>query len=63
MTTPLEQMNEDELLARARAAMARAATLPPGSLGRSIQWAVFDAAMDELRSRAARHIVEALKRR
>ena len=35
--TPIEQMTEDELLARARTAMERAAALPPGSIGRAIQ--------------------------
>jgi hypothetical protein len=50
-------MTEDELLARARTAMLKAAALPPGSLGRSIQWAVHDAAMAELRRRALRVII------
>ena len=34
--------------------MLKAAALPPGSLGRSIQWAVFDTTMAELRRRAIR---------
>ena len=58
---PLEQMTEDELLERARKAMLRAAALPPGSLGRSVQWAVFDAAMGELRGRAHRCLTEAMR--
>jgi hypothetical protein len=47
-------MTEDELLDRARTAMLKAAALPPDSLGRSIQWAVHDTAMAELRRRALR---------
>jgi hypothetical protein len=39
---PLDRMSEDELLERARKAMSRAVSLPVGSLGRSIQWGVFD---------------------
>jgi hypothetical protein len=53
---PPEQMTEDELLDRARTAMLKAAGLPPGSLGRSIQWTVHDTAMAELRRRALRII-------
>jgi hypothetical protein len=49
-------MTEDELLDRARTAMLKAAALPPGSLGRSIQWAVYDTYADELRRRAIRII-------
>jgi hypothetical protein len=37
--------------------MLKAAALPPGSLGRSIQWAVHDTAMAELRRRALRVII------
>lgn len=50
--TPVDQMTEDELLARARKAMLRAAALPVGSLGRSVQWAVYDTYEGELRRRA-----------
>jgi hypothetical protein len=55
--TPIEQMTEDELLVRARTAMERAAALPPGSTGRAIQWAVFDATMAELDRRAIRFVL------
>lgn len=48
------QMTEDELLARARAAMTRATALPPRSTIRAIQWAVYDTYSDELRRRAIR---------
>jgi len=52
MTTPPGEMSEQELLDRARNAMRRAAALPPGSLARSIQWAVYDRYAGELRRRA-----------
>jgi hypothetical protein len=51
---PLEEADEDELLKRARAAMRRAASLPVGSVGRSVQWSVFDTVMAELDRRYAR---------
>jgi hypothetical protein len=56
MTTgkPLDELTEDEILVRARKAVSRAASLPPGSLGRSIQWGIFDTVMAELGRRAAR---------
>jgi hypothetical protein len=60
MSTPLDKMTEDELLARARAALER--VLPVGSLGRSVQWAVHDTAMAELRNRASRVLAEAMRR-
>jgi L-ribulose-5-phosphate 3-epimerase UlaE len=49
-------MTEDELLARARAAMTRAAALPPRSALRAIQWAVYDTYAGELGRRAVRLI-------
>jgi predicted exporter len=49
---PLNELDEDELVRRARAAMARAAALPPGSIGRAIQWAAYDTVMAELDRRA-----------
>ena len=52
MTAPLEHMGEYELLERARMAMLKAATLPPGSLARSVQWGVYDTYSGELRRRA-----------
>jgi hypothetical protein len=52
MATPPDQMTEDELLERARKAAARAVTLPPGSLGRAIQWAADDNYAAELGRRA-----------
>ena len=52
MSVPPEQMTEGELLAAARRAMLRAAALPPGSLERSVQWAVYDTYAGELRRRA-----------
>jgi hypothetical protein len=56
MTTgkSLDKLTEDELLARARKAMSRAASLPVGSLGRSVQWGAFDTVMAELDRRAVR---------
>jgi hypothetical protein len=63
MSTPLDQMTEGKLLARARAALERVTELPVGSLGRSVQWAVHDAAMAELRNRASRVLAEAMRGR
>lgn len=54
MSTPPDQMTEDELLAVAGKAMTKAAALPPRSLARAIQWAVYDTYSDELARRAAR---------
>jgi hypothetical protein len=42
MTAPAGEMTEGELLARAGRAMMKAAALPPRSLERSVQWAVYD---------------------
>ncbi len=53
-SVPPESMSEDVLIERARNAMNRAVVLPVGSLGRSIQWAVFDTYMAELDRRAVR---------
>lgn len=54
---PLDELTEDELVARARKAMSRAVSLPVGSLGRSIQWCAFDAVMAELDRRAVRFLL------
>ena len=51
--TPAERMTEDELLERMGKAMLKAAVLPPRSLARSIQWAVYDTYAGELSRRAA----------
>ena len=56
-----ERMSEDELIERARNAMNRASALPVGSLGRSIQWAVFDTLMAELDRRAVRFVLSKLQ--
>ncbi len=50
---PPGEMTEDELLEHARKAMIRAASLPWGSIGRSIAWAVYDTYAAELGRRAA----------
>ena len=52
-----ELMSEDELLRRAHRAMARAARLPVGSLGRAVQWAVFESYAGELERWAIRFVV------
>jgi hypothetical protein len=49
---PLGQMSEVELLRLGHQAMARAARLPVGSLGRKVQWAVYDTYAGELGRRA-----------
>jgi hypothetical protein len=51
MSTPVEQMTEDELLERARVALSKVVTLPRGSLPRSVQWGVYDTYASELRRR------------
>lgn len=58
---PYAQMSDEDVLARARKACKKASTLPPGSIERAIQWAVFDGAMAELDQRAFRHILGKLK--
>ncbi len=57
MATPPEQMSEDELLRRGHQAMARAARAPVGSLGRAVQWAVYEAYSAELERRAIAYAV------
>lgn len=52
MTAPLDQATEEELLVRCQGAMARAMAAGPGSLGWSVQWAVYAAAKAELDRRA-----------
>lgn len=61
-STPLDRISEDELVERARQTMGRAASLPVGSLGRSIQWGVFDTLMAELGRRAIRYRLSRLER-
>lgn len=61
-SVPPESMSEDDLIERARSAMNRAAALPVGSLGRSIQWAVFDTYMAELDRRAVRFVLSKMQR-
>ena len=60
-SVPPENMSEDELIVHARKAMNRAASLPVGSLGRSIQWAVFDTYMAELDRRAVRFVLSKME--
>src|SRR5262245_40411802 len=49
---PLDSLSEEELLTRARKAMSRAISLPFGSLGRAVQWGVYDTLSEELERRA-----------
>jgi hypothetical protein len=51
---PLGQMSEEELLRRAAMAMDRATAAGPGTLGWSVQWAVYDAYMAEMDLRVLR---------
>lgn len=50
-------MTDEQVLTRAREACKKASALPPGSIERPIQWAVFDGAMAELNRRAIRQIL------
>lgn len=59
--SPYAEMSDEEVLARACKACKKASALPPGSIERTIQWAVFDGAMAELDQRAFRHIQGKLK--
>lgn len=59
--SPYAEMSDEEVLARAGTACKKASALPPGSIERTIQWAVFDGAMAELDQRAFRHILGKLK--
>ena len=49
---PLDRLTEDELLARAQAAMDRAVAAGRGTLGWAVQWAVYDTYAGELERRA-----------
>lgn len=59
---PYVGMTDTQVLARAREACKKASELPPGSIQRSIQWAVFDGAMAELDRRLVRHVLAKLGR-
>jgi hypothetical protein len=59
--SPYAGMTDEQVLARACKACKKASRLPPGSIERTIQWAVFDGAMAELDQRAFRHILGKLK--
>jgi hypothetical protein len=52
---------DGEVLELAKAALKKAATLPPGSIERAIQWSVFDAHMGELRRRAMAAVLAAIE--
>jgi hypothetical protein len=54
---PPELMTEDELLDHARQAIGRASVLPVGSLGRAVQWAIYDQYANELERRAIGFVV------
>lgn len=57
---PYAGMSDQAVLARAAKALRKRAALPPGSIERPIQRAVFDSAMAELDRRAIAHILGSL---
>lgn len=52
---PYAELTDVQVLQRAAAALKKEAELPPGSIQRAIQGAVFDSHMNELGLRAVRH--------
>jgi hypothetical protein len=62
VASSLEQLSEDELVVRARAAMGRAVAAGRGTLGWSVQWAAYDTVMAELDRRALRWAAHATPR-
>ena len=62
LANPFDGMTDDDVLARARKALIRASEMTPGSIERTIQWAVFDSAMMELDRRAVRYVLMKLGR-
>jgi hypothetical protein len=57
---PYPDMSNEQVLARATKAFSRASELPPRSVERAIQWAVFDSAMAELDRWIVRHVLRKL---
>ena len=55
--TPLELLTETELLKLGHKAMARAAQLPVGSLGRAVAWCAYETYAGELERRAIEYAV------
>lgn len=62
MADPYAGMDDAQVLARAAKALRREAALPPGSIQRIVQGAVFDDAMMELQRRAVRQMLIKLGR-
>jgi hypothetical protein len=55
--TPVELLTEDQLLSLGHKAMARAAKLPAGTLGRAIAWCAYETYAQELERRAIEYAV------
>jgi hypothetical protein len=53
---PYDGLDDEEVLARANAALRKAWACPPGSVQWAVQWAVYDAASAELRGRLDRYV-------
>lgn len=60
---PYEGMSPEQLIARAAAALKMVRELPLNSVGRAIQWAVYEDAKAELDLRLYRHVIGKLQER
>lgn len=60
---PYANLTDEEVLAKAAAALRKVHAAPPGSPVRTLQWVVFESAKAELDLRMARHILAELDRR
>lgn len=60
---PYEDMTDEQVLARAAAALTKVSDYPVGSVERSIQWSVYESAKAELDLRMYGHILRKLRER
>lgn len=58
-----DTLNDAAVFELAKAALLKEASLPAGSIERSVQTLEFDAHMMELRRRAFRHVIDRLRQR
>ena len=60
---PYEGLTDEQVLARATAALAKIRDYPPGSIQRSVQWAVYENVKAELDMRLYGHILRKIRER
>jgi hypothetical protein len=58
-----DRLTDDQVLARAAQALKKVNAYPPGSVQRSVQWAVYEQAKAELDRRLYSHVLRKLRER